>query len=188
MVVLGGRNSVQAAMQLLLLAITGLPLAVSALTADEYAVKAAYLYNFAKFVEWPPASFATDNAPLLICVMGDNPFGEALTNLHGKRVGAHAVAVQELPSSQEAPSCHIVFITRSQQPRLKNLLATLSGRPVLTVSDIDNFTQGGGIIGLIEIEQRIQFVINTSAASRAGLKISSQLLKLAIVVDSNGEP
>lgn len=168
---------------MLLAAMTGLPLAMSALAADEYAIKAAYLYNFAKFVEWPPRSFTTDGDPLRICVIGDNPFGDALTSLGGKAVGSHAVAVQVLPAHSEAPGCHIVFINRSQQLRLKTLLTVFSKRPVLTVSDIEDFAQQGGVIGLIEVEQRIHFTINLAAMRRAGLKLSSQLLKLAIIVD-----
>ena len=170
----------------LCLALAGWPLTTSALSADEYAIKAAYLYNFAKFVEWPPTAFATPDDSLLICVIGDNPFGDALTNLRGKLVGHHPVTVQELSSPADAPGCHIVFIARSQQLRLKSLLTTLGSRPILTVSDIENFTQVGGIIGLTEVEQRIQFVINTAAVRRAGLTVSSQLLKLATVIDGNG--
>ena len=189
MVVLAGRISILAALQTLLLAIAWLPLAASALAADEYAIKAAYLYNFAKFVEWPPSAFTGDDAPLHICIINDNPFGDALASLRGKTVGSHAVSVQALPSHSDGSGCHIVFISRSQEPRLRNLLATFSKRPALTVSDIEDFAQRGGIIGLIEVEQRIQFAINLAAMRRAGLKLSSQLLKLAIIVDEgNKEP
>ncbi|HRY16062.1 MAG: YfiR family protein [Candidatus Competibacteraceae bacterium] len=179
----------QAALQILLLAIAWLPLAASALAADEYAIKAAYLYNFAKFIEWPPNSFTKDDAPLNICIIGDHSFDDALARLRGKAVGSHPVFVQEFPAGSDAPGCHIVFISRSQEPRLRNLLATFSKRPALTVSDIEDFAQRGGIIGLIEVEQRIQFAINLAAMRRAGLKLSSQLLKLAIIVDEgNKEP
>ncbi|MER2514155.1 MAG: YfiR family protein [Nitrosomonas ureae] len=150
---------------------------------DEYAIKAAYLYNFAKFVEWPTASFADAQAPLTICVAGNSPFGSALEAVAGKRVAAHPVEVRYLPTPTRIEQCHIAFLSRTEQPRLKPLLAQLAGRPVLTVSDISDFAQGGGMIGLVEAEQRIHFNINLDAARQADLKLSSQLLKLATIVD-----
>lgn len=180
------RISLRAALQkALLLAMAWLPLNAAAFMAEEYAIKAAFLYNFAKFIEWPPTAFAADSDPLRICVVGDNPFGAALTNLRDKRVGQREVEVQEAPAGGEARDCHIAFISRSEQPRLKSLLRTLSNRPVLTVSDIEGFAQAGGVIGLIEAEQQIRFAINTAAARRAHLQLSSQLLKLALLVDEN---
>ena len=150
---------------------------------DEYAIKAAYLYNFAKFVEWPTASFAHAEAPLTICVAGNSPFGSALESLAGKRVATHPVEVRYLPTSTRIEQCHIAFLSRTEQWRFKPLLAQVSGRPVLTVSDISDFAQGGGMIGLVEAEQRIHFNINLDAARQADLKLSSQLLKLATIVD-----
>lgn len=150
---------------------------------DEYAVKAAYLYNFAKFVEWPPEAFAQADAPLLICIAGSNPFGGALDTLAGKLVDSHPVTVRYLPAASGLEQCHIVFIGRAEQGRSKALLAKLAQLPVLTVGDNSDFIEAGGMIGLIEAEQRIRFNINLTAARQANLKLSSQLLKLATVVD-----
>jgi len=149
---------------------------------DEYAVKAAYLYNFAKFVEWPPEAFANEEAPLLICIAGANPFGDALDTLSGKRVASHPVEVRHLPAMTGLDPCHIVFVGRAEQGRFKTMLAKLARLPILTVSDIDDFARMGGVIGLIEADQRIRFDINLIVARQANLKLSSQLLKLATIV------
>ena len=150
---------------------------------DEYAVKAAYLYNFAKFVEWPASAFASADAPLSICIAGDNPFGGALDALSGKMVESRPVAVRHLPATTGLEKCHIVYIGRAEQGRFKAVLAKLARLPVLTVGDVANFAQEGGMIGLVEAEQRIRFNINLAATRQANLKLSSQLLKLATIVE-----
>jgi len=149
---------------------------------DEYAVKAAYLYNFAKFIEWPPGTFASADALLWICIVGDNPFGGALATLYGKTVEKHPVAVRSIPT-EGVEQCHIVFISRVEAGHFKTLLAKLRRLPILTVSDISDFARAGGMIGLIEADQRIRFDINLTATRQAGLKLSSQLLKLATIVE-----
>ena len=150
---------------------------------DEYAVKAAYLYNFAKFVEWPPGTFATTDAPLLICIAGDNPFGAALATLSDKTVENHPVRLRHMPTAGSLAQCHIVFISRTEQGRFRAMLEKLDDLPILSVSDIADFTRAGGMIDLVEVEQRIRFNINLSAARRARLRLSSQLLKLATIVE-----
>ena len=150
---------------------------------DEYAIKAAYLYNFAKFVEWPPGAFADADAPLLICIAGANPFGDTLTSLSGKSVDGHPVEVRPIATAAGLDKCHIVFIGRAERGRLKSLLAKLARLPILTVSDIGDFAREGGMIGLIEADQRIRFDINLTATRQANLKLSSQLLKLATIVE-----
>ena len=160
-----------------------LPGAAGASEFDEYAVNAAYLYNFAKYVEWPPGTFASADAPLLICIVGDNPFGDALAALSGKTVGDHPVEVRHIPTAMGLDQCHVVFVGRAEQGRFKALLAKLARQPILTVSDISDFAQTGGIIGLVEADQRIRFDINLTATRQAHLKLSSQLLKLATIVE-----
>ena len=125
------------------LLLSGLILAGSAWAAefDEYAVKAAYLYNFAKFVEWPPETFADADAPLRVCIAGDNPFGGALATLSDKTVGSHRVEVLLVPATTGFDQCHIVFISRAEQGRFKTLLAKLGRLPILTISDIGDFAQ-----------------------------------------------
>ncbi len=160
----------------------GLPLA-QADNGSEYRLKAAFLYNFAKCVEWPPGTFASAGSPLLICIAGDNPFGNALAALSGKTVESHPVAVRHIPAATSLEHCHIVFVGRAEQGRFKALLAKLNRLPILTVSDINDFAQAGGMIGLVEAEQGIRFAINLAVARQANLKLSSQLLKLATIVD-----
>jgi hypothetical protein len=153
---------------------------------DEYAVKAAYLYNFTKFVEWPPGTFASADAPLRICIAGANPFGDALGALVGKTVDSHPVEVRHIPTATGLESCHVVFLGRAEQGRFKTVLAKLARLPILTVSDIDDFARAGGMIGLVEAERSIRFAINLTVARQAKLKLSSQLLKLAIIVAQDG--
>ena len=160
-----------------------LPGAAGAGEFDEYAVKAAYLYNFAKYVEWPPGTFASADAPLLICIVGDNPFGDALAALSGKMIENHPVEISRLSVTTDLNPCHIVFVSRAEQGRLKALLTRLARQPILTVSDISDFAQTGGMIGLVEADQRIRFDINLTATRQAHLKLSSQLLKLATIVE-----
>ena len=150
---------------------------------DEYTVKAAYLYNFAKYVEWPPGAFVNADAPLLICIAGDNPFGDALTALSGKSIESHPVEVRHLPAATGLEKCHIVFVGRAEQGRFKTMLAKLARLPILTVGDISDFARMGGMIGLVEADQRIRFDINLTATRQANLKLSSQLLKLATIVE-----
>lgn len=150
---------------------------------DEYAVKAAYLYNFAKFVEWPPGAFANEEAPLLICIAGDNPFGPALASLSGKTVSTHPVEVRYMPMATDLDPCHVVYLSQAEQGRFKAILAKLVRLPILTVSDINDFAKVGGMIGLVEADQRVRFNINLTATRQANLKLSSQLLKLATIVE-----
>ena len=162
--------------------LSGLP-PTQADNGSEYRLKAAFLYNFAKYVEWPPGAFASADAPLLICIAGANPFGDALASLSGKTVESHPVEVRPIPAATGLEPCHIVFVGRAEQGRFKGLLAKLGRLPILMVSDIDGFAQAGGMIGLVETEQGIRFNINLAVTRQAGLKLSSQLLKLATIVD-----
>ena len=158
-----------------------LPL-VRANNEAEYRLKAAFLYNFAKYVEWPPGVFASADAPLLICIAGANPFGDALAMISGKAVESHPVVVRHIPAATGLEQCHVVFLGRAEQGRYKTVLGKLASLPILTVSDINDFAQAGGMIGLVEAERNIRFAINLTVARQAKLKLSSQLLKLAMIV------
>lgn len=174
--------------------LTGVALAFMLLTslshadqpAQEYAVKAAYLYNFAKFVQWPSDTFTDQNSPMTLCVIGENPFNQALDAIVGKKVRSHRITVRTLPFRQVVAknNCNIFFISQSEKEHVDDLLAAVSYTPVLTVSDIRGFADAGGMIGLVNIGQRIRFEINVLAVRQANLEISSQLLKLARIVDN----
>lgn len=151
---------------------------------EEYSVKAAFLYNFAKFVEWPLTAFNTPNDPLVICVLGLDPFGSALDDLEGKSAGKRIIAVRRCNSAKDLGRCHILFVSKPATGSVLDICRTLGNTAVLTVSDIDQFAQMGGMIGLSTVESKIRFSINLKAAEQAGLKLSSQLLKLATIVES----
>ena len=156
---------------------------------NEYEVKAAFLYNFARFVEWPPAAVGAPDQPFVVAVFGDDPFGATLDHtLSGKTLEARPIVVRRLASLDEAAQVNILFIGASEKPHVARVLRTLSGTHVLTVGEMSGFAELGGMIGFRTERQRIRFDINVGQASRAGLKISSQLLKLARIVPAERAP
>ncbi len=149
-------------------------------TPSEYQVKAAFLYKFARFVEWPTASFADPTSPLIICILGEDPFGPMLDQaVAGKLVQGRPLQILRLARLDQPPPCHILYLSYSSGPELARALALLGNHRVLTVGDTEGFTRAGGMIRLLVNKQNIFFEINAEAAQRAGLSISSQLLKLA---------
>jgi hypothetical protein len=147
---------------------------------DEYQVKAAFLYNFAKFVEWPPGTFASPNDPIGICIVGQNPFGSTLENMvQGKKVGDRTFAVRRLPDTQLASQCQILFIGATEWMRTRALLDAVKGTGVLTVGESDDFTVLGGIISFRLEGPRVRIRVDLQTAERARLRISSKLLSLA---------
>ncbi len=150
---------------------------------DENQVKAAYLFNFTRFVEWPTNSFAEAETPLIIGILGDDPFREALEKtVRGEKVKGHPLAVRSSRKIEDLKSCHVIFVDKTQKPQMQQILATLRDCPVLTVGEIDGFAQRGGIINMIKQEKRIGFEINNEAARRQGIKIGSQLTELGTCV------
>lgn len=151
--------------------------------ANEYEVKAAFLYNFAKFVEWPPEAFSNDGAGgavLVVAIIGDDPFGSAIDQtINKKTVNGRQLTIRRLKWGQNLKDCHVLFVSSSERKRLPQILEALKGASVLTVSEIDMFTQQGGIIGFVMDDGKVRFEINSPAAGRARLKISSKLLELA---------
>ena len=149
--------------------------------APEYDLKAAFLFNFVKFVEWPPAAFAGDRTPLTICVYGDDPFGRTLDALvEGERAGERGLLVRRPDSLGGLEGCHVLFVSRSEKDRLGEVLAQVQGQPVLTVGDTDGFLRAGGAINFILEGSKVRFLIDQAAAERSGLKISSKLMRLAV--------
>jgi YfiR/HmsC-like len=155
----------------------------------DYRIKAAFLYNFGKFVEWPDAAFASTNAPLVIGVLGGDPFhGDCERIVGNKNINGHPVIVRQIsyPTSARQASgypdlknCHILFISASGSDNLPDILDALKGAKVLTVTDnLDHFATSGVIINFVMENQSVRFEINDEAARRAGLRISSKLLML----------
>jgi len=149
----------------------------------ESVVKSAYLYQFTHFVEWPGEAFDGSEAPVVICVLGEDPFGPALDTLTKKTSQNRRLVVQRFKRIQDLDACHVLFMSASEQPRTAQVLSTLALRHVLTVSDVEGFAQAGGVIEFVHEENRIRFAVNVGAAKKAGLRISSKLLSLAMIVD-----
>ncbi len=147
--------------------------------APEYAVKAAFLFNFTKFVEWPPSALPDARDPLKVCVLGEDPFGKSLKAVMDDEVAGHPLSLRHLAGSSSLTTCHVLFISRSEKDRLPNLLESLRGVPVLTVGDTREFLEQGGIINFVLEGSKVRFEINQEAAEQVGIKISSKLLALA---------
>lgn len=151
----------------------------------EYEVKAVFLFNFSQFVDWPAAAFADGSSPLVIGVLGHDPFGATLDEIvRGETVNGRPLAVRRYQSLEQLDTCHILFIDRSQEAQLGAILPVLKGRSILTVSDFDGFARRGGMIRFITVGNRIRLRVNLAAAQEAKLTISSKLLRPAQIVES----
>ncbi len=151
-----------------------------------YKIKAAYLYQFTKFTQWPEALFSTPDAPIRICVIGRNPFGKILDAFSTRTSQQRHLTIEYLSSLQNITNCHIIYISSSEEKRLTQIIERVQYSPVLTVSDMENFTRRGGIIGFVPKNRKVGIEINVNASRQAGTKLSSKLLKVATLV--NGEP
>jgi hypothetical protein len=149
----------------------------------EYGIKAVFLFNFARFVAWPPVAFADSQAPLVIGVLGDDPFGGALDEAaSAETVNGHPLVVRRFRLVNDIGACHILFICRSEARRLDEILAALKDRSVLTVGDGDDFAQRGGMIRFATENNRVRLRINVEATQAAHLTLSSKLLRPADIV------
>jgi hypothetical protein len=152
-----------------------------------YEVKAALLFNFAKFIDWPSGSFANPKSPFTICVLGNDPFGNVLDEtLQGKLIGSRNLVVQRLKNKAEARRCQMVFVSASESVHEQEIIESLPGANVLLVGETTGFAVSGGTIEFTLENNHIRFTINTDAADHAGLKFSAKLLALAKVVHSKG--
>jgi hypothetical protein len=181
---------------LLQLAITGVvwllsagSIALGQQKPSEYQVEAAYLYNFGRFVEWPTKGTMAQTGSFTICVLGEDQFGQALdTTLAGETIGNRKVTSRRISNPQMSGDCQILFISSSEANRLNKIIEVLDKSAILTVSDIPQFSQRRGMIQFVLEENRIRFEVNLTATQRAGLTLSSELLKVATVVRKNPQP
>ncbi len=153
----------------------------------EYHVKAAYLYQFTKFTQWPTIALGKKDSPIRICILGDNPFGTVLDKLSKKTSQNRFLALDYLTFPKDSSNfvnCQLIYISNSEEQRLAQILQLTENFPVLTVSDMNNFASRGGIIGLVLDNQKIRLEINFEASSIAGVKISSKLLEIATLIKS----
>ena len=151
--------------------------------ASEFQVKAVFLFNFAQFVEWPAKAFATPTAPLVIGVLGEDPFGSYLDEVvQGERVSQRPIVVRRFSAVADISACHILFISESESGRLGEILAALKDRSILTVSDAENFSHEGGIVRFVTESGKTRMRINVEAARACGLTISSKIIRPATIV------
>ncbi len=155
--------------------------------SKEYQLKAAFLFNFAQFVKWPSAAFTKEGAPFCIGILGDDPFGSTLEEtIQGENIDNHPLTVIRARRIEELKDCQMIFVSRSEEGRVGEILSELDSKPVLTVSEMESFTRSGGDIDFYLAEGKVRFEINPQSARRCGLKISSQLLNLGkIVMEGN---
>ena len=152
-------------------------------TTDEYRLKAAFLYNFKKFVDWPSQAFKSPTDPLLICILGKNPFGDLVYEaVSGKVVQGRTFSVRQMPDVAQAKGCHILFVSGSERKHLAAILEAVEGSGVLTVGETEGFTNDGGVINFRIEGDHIQLHINVGAAVKQQLGISPKLLSLAELV------
>ncbi len=153
--------------------------------ASEYQIKAAFLYRFATFVNWPSPAFTSTNGNLRVCIMGKDPFGTLIdTALAKKTIHDHPVEIYRNPSTKALLHCHLLYLTGSQSSRLPKLMQHLKQGHVLTVGENQEFLKHGGMIQLYIENQRLRFAINPDAIHQSNLKVSSKLLRLAKIVTS----
>lgn len=146
-----------------------------------YRLKAAFLFNFAKFVEWPTEAFADARSPMVIGILGENPFGNDLEEtIRDKTINDRPVVVKVFEQPSAVTNCHVLFIAASEKKPLPEIVETLRNATVLTVGETERFIESGGMINFVPEGNKIRFQINDEAARKAKLKISSKLLSLAV--------
>jgi len=157
--------------------------------ASENAVKATYLYNFGRFVQWPTDAATAKGNSFPICILGEDPFGAVLDSiLSGESIDGKTVVAKRVSKSQETLDCRVLYISSSEDSRLKEILAGVDNAAVLTVSDIPQFSQRGGMIQFVLAGNKIRFEVNLTNAQTAGLTMSSDLLKVAVAVRKSPQP
>jgi hypothetical protein len=151
--------------------------------ASEAAIQAAYLFNFARFTEWPPGGFSTRNAPLNYCLLGRrDALANAMNSLSERPVQGHPLRFMQPERIEDIKVCHLVFMAETDPKRRAQALQILNAQPTLTVSDIDGFAKDGGMIGLVRMGTRLRFEINRTQTQKTGLRLSADLLNLATAI------
>lgn len=159
-------------------------MAEDAAVTTEHKVKAAYLLNFAHFVNWPADAFVTTNSPFFIGILGDDRFGPFLDELaRGETIGNRPIIILRSRSAKDLLVCQIVFVSRSERKNVDSVLAAIGGGAVLTVGESDGFAAQGGVVNLYVEANKVRFEVNPAAARRGGLELRAQLLRLARIVD-----
>jgi len=164
------------------------PMLAGAATAREYQIKAVFLFNFTQFVIWPSGSFASAHAPLVIGVLGPDPYGSYLDETtRGEKVDGRPLVVERYRRVEDVANCHVLFVSSAGAGSMADTLAQLKGRSILTVTDTDAAGGQGGIIRFFTENSHIRLRIDLPAAKAAGLEISSKLLRAAEVIGADGD-
>jgi len=157
-------------------------------SVEEYAVKAAFVLNFARYTQWPDECFTGTTQSLKLGVLGNKTIESAFKTINGKKIGSKTLQVQSILKAEDAGKCHMIFISKDiDHTILLNMVENTRGKAILTIGEITNFIQFGGIINFFSRKGRLHFEINNSLARKQQLKLSSRLLKLAIIVDDKGK-
>jgi hypothetical protein len=155
------------------------------IAVGEYEIKAVFLFNFAQFVEWPSEVLPEPNSPIIIGILGKDPFGPFLEEtIEGEKINGRPIEIQRYTSVKQIKDCHILFIDPAVTPRLDNMLHELKGKEILTVSDGSNFIKQGGMVRFIKESNKIRLQINLSAVKASDITISSKLLRLSEIVEN----
>jgi hypothetical protein len=153
---------------------------------DEYKVKAAFLFNFVRFVDWPAPAFDHPAAPIVLGIVGQDPFGDGIDRLvDGKTVNGRPLMVRRIRGAADVAGCHVLFVSGTDRVGATKVLTAVHRAPVLTIGEAEGFADAGGIINFTREGRYVRFEINVNAASRAGLTLSSKLLRLARIVRDN---
>lgn len=155
----------------------------------EYAIKAAALFNFVPFIHWPVESFPADDTPVVIGILGPDPFGPVIDRIVAhETLRGHPIRIERYASLHAIGRCHILFIARGARDTWRKHATSLAHRPILTVSDTEGFARGGGMVQFYTDRNRLRMIINLGAARAAGLNVSSKLLRLADVIKEDPSP
>lgn len=157
--------------------------AVWSAPVPEYKVKAAFLYNITKFIDWPPSRFALTNSPIVVGILGPDPFGPLLEEtFREKKVDGRPFLLERVSSAEAARKCHVLFISRLHKESLREVVRTLQGEAILMVGESDRFAPQGGMVGFVVAKEHVNLEINVGALESVGLRASSKLLSLATIV------
>lgn len=151
----------------------------------EHKVKAAFIHKFIKFTKWPKETFISDNSPILICVYGESPIWAGLKNLENKAVMGRQLKIVKVNEPDLKKKCHIIFVSKAKKDELDSLLNKINKSGIMTIGESDGFAEKGGMINFVIVEGKLRFEINVGAIERSGLKLSSKLLRLGKVVETN---
>jgi hypothetical protein len=161
------------------------PFIAAAEALSEAQVKAAFIYNFAKFATWPGGAFQSSQTPITLCLSGA---AGALSNIEGKLVQGRVLQIRRIALRDDLRPCHLIYLTEDDKKRAPEILASLGDAPSLTIGDIEDFAQSGGMIGFFADDNAVRFEINPEAAKRASIGFSAHLLKLARIVQERQRP